>query len=155
MSPTDIECSYVFPCTWFGGFQAILGRKKGWNHPYNSSNILLLCPTVHNFGPFRPFCIEKQVRNRLQTGPSNLLWALRSLHNGPIWSKIAPKGSNQYSMVKLCPTVPDLWPFKSFLVAKQLRNRLQTGPSLLLWALKTFVSSNGSNSGNFGTFWNL
>ena len=91
--------------------------KKAPKGPHQYS-IVILCPTVHNFGPFRPFCIAKQVRNWLQTGPSILLWALRSLHNGPNWSKIAPKGSQQYSMVILCPTVHDLGLFRP-LWAKQ------------------------------------
>ena len=126
--PLVQNCHTISHCTRFWAIQVILGSQS----------------------------CEKQALNRLKTGPSApALWALKSLQYGPKQPKIAPKGPHQYSMVKLCPTVPDLGPFKSFLVAKQLGNRLQTGPSLLLWALKTFVSSNGSNSGNFGTFWNL
>ena len=88
--------------------------KKAPKGPYQYS-MVILCPTVHNFWPFRPFCIAKEVRNRLQTGPSILL---RLLHNGPKQSKSSPKGSHQYNMVILTPTVHDLGLFRP-LWAKQ------------------------------------
>ena len=87
-----------------------------------------------------PFWVAKWVRNRLLKGPSLLLWVLRSLGNCPKWLKMATKGPNQYIMVILCPTVTELGPFKSFLEAKWVRNRLQSGPSLLLWALKSILN---------------
>ena len=50
--------------------------------------------------------------NRLQTGPSLLLWAPKSLKNGPKWPKMAPKGPQESGMVIPCPTIPDLGPFR-------------------------------------------
>ena len=41
------------------------------------------CPRLHHLGPLKSFLAAKWVRNRLQTGPSFLLWALKSLQNGP------------------------------------------------------------------------
>ena len=96
-----------------------------------------ILPYYTGGGLWGPFWVAKQVRTRLLMGPSLLLWVLKSLGNCPKWLKMATKGPNQYSMVILCPTVPELGPFKSFLEAKWVRNILQTGPSLLLWALKS------------------
>ena len=67
------------------------------------------------------------------------LWWLFFTHFEPFWikqlkqtsttedlalrPKVAPKCPHQHSMVIPCPTVPDLGPFKSFWVAKWVRNR--------------------------------
>ena len=35
-------------------------------HQYS---MVMLCPTIHDLGPFRPFSIAKKMRNRLKIGP--------------------------------------------------------------------------------------
>ena len=97
---------------------------------------------------FEPFWVAKWVKDILQTGPSLLLWALKSLKNSPQMAPNDPNGPKWPLKASTSPVwsnIPDLGQFKSFWVAEWVKNRLQTGPILLLWALKSFW--NGSQIG--------
>ena len=92
--------------TLFDGIQAIFGQKREGNssnfillgHKMGSKwakngpkwsqmvpkgphqySMVILCPTIHDLGPFRPFYIAKKMRNRLKMDPIILLYVLKSL----------------------------------------------------------------------------
>ena len=86
----------------FGQIRPFLGWKKGWNQLQNCANIsfqglhmgskwtqmapkgpqqycmVIICPTVHDFRPFRPLSRAKKVKSTLQTGPSIKIWTVAS-----------------------------------------------------------------------------
>ena len=148
MAPKGLhQSSMVIPlshCTRFWAIQVILSSQMGEKYPPNRPQPLALGPkitpkqppngpkwplkastspvwsNIPDLGQFKSFWVAEWVKNRLQTGPILLLWALKSLWNG---SQIGPKwplkASHQSDMVIPCPTIPDSGPFRPFWAQKR------------------------------------